>query len=380
MRVAVSAGRLPVLGEHAGTAHFELAVGETDFDAGQRRADRAGTSLAVQRVRQDHARLGHAVALEQRMPGEPAPPLERAQRQRRRSRHHQAKAPCAVRPRQLLRRGRGVPRGDETMVEGRHGAEHRHVAGREPVPGVGRVELREHLAAGAGGERGAENVDDAVHVVQRQHEQRAIGGRPLPGVDERGDLRRHLPVRRHHSLRLAGRPAGIDDQRSPLQPRPSGRVGARCSILTIRHERSDPRLLPRRGRPGGRESAENAHRPADETAASASAWRPLPTTIDAPESRMTYSSSAGGCETASGTATPPARQMPRETATCAKLGGTRYATRASARSVAPPSSPPPPSRQRRRRSAYGEHPLGGDDGETVGADRLHCATPFDSDR
>ena len=35
---------------------------------------------------------------------------------------------------------------------------------------------------------------------------------------------------------------------------------------------------------------------------------------------MTYSSSAGGCDTASGTATPPARQMPRCTAAYAKLG------------------------------------------------------------
>ena len=48
-----------------------------------------------------------------------------------------------------------------------------------------------------------------------------------------------------------------------------------------------------------------------------------PTTTDAPESRITYSSSAGGCETASGTATPPARQMPRCTAAYAKLGGTK---------------------------------------------------------
>ena len=38
------------------------------------------------------------------------------------------------------------------------------------------------------------------------------------------------------------------------------------------------------------------------------------TTSDAPESAITYASSAAGCESASGTATPPARQMPRCTA------------------------------------------------------------------
>ena len=38
------------------------------------------------------------------------------------------------------------------------------------------------------------------------------------------------------------------------------------------------------------------------------------TTTEAAASLITYSSSAGGCDTASGTATPPARQMPRCTA------------------------------------------------------------------
>ena len=36
-----------------------------------------------------------------------------------------------------------------------------------------------------------------------------------------------------------------------------------------------------------------------------------PITTCAPESPITYSSSAGGCDTARGTATPPARQIPR---------------------------------------------------------------------
>ena len=39
-----------------------------------------------------------------------------------------------------------------------------------------------------------------------------------------------------------------------------------------------------------------------------------PVTTAAPASRITYSISGGGCDIASGTATPPARQMPRCTA------------------------------------------------------------------
>ena len=51
-----------------------------------------GPPLAVQRVRQRHADLGHAVALEQRVAADLAPALEHLHRQRRRARHHQPQA------------------------------------------------------------------------------------------------------------------------------------------------------------------------------------------------------------------------------------------------------------------------------------------------
>ena len=49
----------------------------------------------------------------------------------------------------------------------------------------------------------------------------------------------------------------------------------------------------------------------------------------------TCASSGAGCVMQSGTATPPARKIPHCTATCRKLGVTRNATRAPARSELP---------------------------------------------
>ena len=74
----------------------------------------------------------------------------------------------------------GLPRRDEPGVDRRHGHEHRDVAGGQPLPHVAGVEAAGRLAAGADGERAQRHVDDAVDVVQRQHEHDAVVGRPSP--------------------------------------------------------------------------------------------------------------------------------------------------------------------------------------------------------
>jgi hypothetical protein len=103
-------------------------------------------------------------------------------------------------------------------------------------------------------------------------------------------------------------------------------------------------------------------------ASSASACRPLPTTIEASESRTTYSSSAGGCEVAkwNGDAAgqPDAargddvRERGRDEKGHARLGEIAR-RRARAR---PPRAPPRP------RVVVGEHAVSGDDGKAVGSD------------
>ncbi len=141
----------------------------------------AGPALALERVRQRHPDLGHAVALEQRVAADLAPPFEHVHRQRRRSRHHQPQTPHARRARRLQRR-RGVPRGDELAVDRRHRGEHGDLPGRQPLPHLVGVEGRQDLAGGAHRQRRPEPVDDAVHVVQRQHEEQPIRRPPGPGL------------------------------------------------------------------------------------------------------------------------------------------------------------------------------------------------------
>ena len=138
-----------------------------------------GRRSPCERVRQRHADLGHAVALEQRVAADLAPAFEHVHRQRRRpdiirrSRRTPAeRAACS--------RGRRVPRRDQPAVDRRHGGEHGDLARRQPRPHRVGVEGRQDLARGAHRQRRAEPVDDAVHVVQRQHEQQAIRRPPLP--------------------------------------------------------------------------------------------------------------------------------------------------------------------------------------------------------
>ena len=190
-----------------------------------RRADKSRPPLSVERVRQRHAQLGHAVALQERVAGDLSPAFEWPHRKRGRPRHHQAHAAAAFAARALHRGRRRVPRLNQPVVDGRHGGEDGDVARRQAGPRGFGLELRQDLAARARGERAAEHVDDAVHVMERQDEQRAIGLGPFPGGDERRDLRRHVPVRRHHPLRFSRRPAGVDDHRPAIGREPDRRPG-----------------------------------------------------------------------------------------------------------------------------------------------------------
>src|SRR5205807_988738 len=80
--------------------------------------------------------------------------------------------------------GTGRPGGDRLAVDGGHRQEEGEVAAPDPGPAPLRVELRKHLAAGAGPQRAGEDVDDPVHVVQRQDQQDPVVRPPLPSGDE----------------------------------------------------------------------------------------------------------------------------------------------------------------------------------------------------
>ena len=66
---------------------------------------------------------------------------------------------------------------------------------------------------GAGPQRAAYHVDDAMDVVQRQHQEDPVVRGPGPGVDQRRDLGPEVRVGDHDALGLAGGSAGVDHHR-----------------------------------------------------------------------------------------------------------------------------------------------------------------------
>ena len=150
------------------------------------------------------------------MAGDLPPPFEGPDGQRGRSRHHQAQSSCAGRARLLERRRGGVVGLEEPRVDRRHGREYGHVAGGQAIPdGLG-VELRQDLAAAASRQRAADQIDQAVDVMERQRDQRAVLCCPLPGIDQCPNLRRDLRVGRDDPFRLPGRPTRVEDHRAPV--------------------------------------------------------------------------------------------------------------------------------------------------------------------
>jgi acyl-CoA synthetase (AMP-forming)/AMP-acid ligase II len=98
-------GLLPVLQEHSRPAHLDFArslrcdllpvlIHQPHLDAGQWSTDVSGHATAVERVRDAHADLRHAVPLQQHVPADRLPLLQHRHRQRRRAAHHQPQLPA----------------------------------------------------------------------------------------------------------------------------------------------------------------------------------------------------------------------------------------------------------------------------------------------
>jgi hypothetical protein len=67
-----------------------FGIGNTHFNAGQRKAHRAGPTVTIMRIGGDDARFGHAITLEDRLPRPLAKCTMGFGRERRRSRNEQA--------------------------------------------------------------------------------------------------------------------------------------------------------------------------------------------------------------------------------------------------------------------------------------------------
>ena len=228
----MASGLRQYLAEHARPSDFELAgnagrhvppvlVHDLHLHARQRRADGASATLAVQRIGQRHADLRHSVALQQHVAADFAPAVEHAHRQGRGTGHHQPHRVASVGHRLPALSGRALPCGDELRVDRGHRHEQRQASGGDRVPRGVRVECRQHLARGAGPQRTRQDVDDAVHVIERQDVQNAVLRPPVPRGHQALHLRFEVRVRQHHAFRLPGGAARVQDEGvRPIDPAP----------------------------------------------------------------------------------------------------------------------------------------------------------------
>ena len=268
-------GLPPVAFEHRRPAHQQLArlalrhvpavrSDDPDLDARQRPADRSRPPLAVVRVADRHQRLGHPVALEDRVAELRAEGLEHGCRQRRRAGHEEPHPPADP------PRGR-VAQLEEADVHRRHAEEERGPELLEEGLGLVVLEALDEPHPAPAREPGADTVAEAMDVEERQHGEVAVLGGDPPGLDQRARVRREVPVGEHGALGPAGGAGRVDDGRGPVIPRtpsagsgPSSR-GARGSEPGPEGSAVPPGL-PRElvhvphGRPGGNEPREVGRR------------------------------------------------------------------------------------------------------------------------
>ena len=161
------------------------------------------------RVRDGEADLGHAVALEQHVPGELPPLREQPLWEPRRAAHHQpqrgARLPHALWSGSFIAQDAW---GEEAqlLVDGGDCHEEREPGqrGREEAGPYARRGVAEELAGGVGVQGGADDGHEALDVVQGEHGEDAVAGAPLPRLVQRQELRGQVAVRAHDPFGRAG--------------------------------------------------------------------------------------------------------------------------------------------------------------------------------
>ena len=204
----------PIAGKHIRPLHLDAAglalrqflagfgIGDAQFNARQREADRAGDAIAVIRVRRVHVGLGHAVAFENGVTG---PLLEfdmRFGEQRRRTRCEQP---------HVLAGGFGQARNfQQPRIESRH-THHRRRFRQQPHHPVG-VEFRQEDHRGACEHHGVARNEKAVRVIDRQRVQEHILVGEMPVFHERLRIGGEVVMRQHRALGAAGGARRIKDR------------------------------------------------------------------------------------------------------------------------------------------------------------------------
>jgi hypothetical protein len=177
--------------------------GQTHLDARQRQPDRAGPTLAVDRIRYEHHRLGHAITLEDPLSGRLLESRVLIRGQRRRTRHAQTqRAQCA-----------GIPELEQPVVHRGHAEEERGLGAQDRArDGVG-VEARHEHRRCARVQRAVQPDAETVHVEERQREHEPVVRAPAPRDPQRFRAREQVRMREHSAFGPARRARGVADQR-----------------------------------------------------------------------------------------------------------------------------------------------------------------------
>ena len=213
--VARLVGHAPVAAEHVGPAHLDVAdhaarrelplvVAHPQTDARQGKAHRAAPALAVlraARVRGEHQRLAHAVALDDGVAGALAEGVEGLDEQRRRAADEDPHVPAGLAVERRL--------GKQPHVHGRHAHEHRGLG--QALHDGARCELREPQHRAAVEQRAVRGDEEPVHVEDRQRMDEHVAALPVPVVLQRQRVRQQVAVRQHRALAAAGGSAGVHD-------------------------------------------------------------------------------------------------------------------------------------------------------------------------
>ena len=207
-------GHAPIPPEHVRPADFEdagfpprnlvaVVVGDAGLDPRQRKSDGAGHALPVVGVGGDHPRFGHAVALENPVPGSLLEGAEGIGEQRRRAGDEQPHVPADFPVEARLFQKPGVER--------RHAHEHRR--SRQPAEDGVDVELRQKQNRRAVQHRAVQRHEQAVDMIDRQGVEQHVPRHPAPIAVQSQGVGRQVGVAQHRPLRPARRPRGIENRR-----------------------------------------------------------------------------------------------------------------------------------------------------------------------
>jgi hypothetical protein len=175
---------------------------QSQLDAGERPANRAGAALRVVGVRDEHQRLGHSVALEDPLPRRRLDGGVERGGQGGRARDTEPEAGQRLDSRML----------GQTVVEGRHAEEEGRLERFDVAHDRVGIEARIEHGGATRVERAVEAHAEAVHVEEGQRQQQPIRLAPAPGEPQCLGARETIRVREDGALGPTRRARRITDE------------------------------------------------------------------------------------------------------------------------------------------------------------------------